>query len=58
MHHQESSWREETGPEFVTSSDLKVSDVFETRKATGSELFSFLTRLHATTFILLSFFSP
>ena len=32
--------------------------VFETRKATRSELFSLLTCLHTTTFTLLSIFSP
>ena len=32
--------------------------VFETRTATGSELFSFLTCFHTTTFTLLSIFSP
>ena len=32
--------------------------VFETRTATGSELFSFLTCLHTTTFTLPSIFSP
>ena len=32
--------------------------VFETRTATGSELFSLLTCLHTTTFTLLSIFSP
>ena len=32
--------------------------VFETRTATGSELFSLLTCLHTTTFILRSIFSP
>ena len=32
--------------------------VFETRTATGSELFSLLTFLHTTTFTLLSIFSP
>ena len=32
--------------------------VFETRAATGSELFSLLTCLHTTTFTLLSIFSP
>ena len=34
------------------------SRVFETRTATGSELFSLLTCLHTTTFTLLSIFSP
>ena len=37
---------------------LQNSDVFETRTATGSELFPFQTCLHTTTFILLSIFSP
>ena len=32
--------------------------VFETRTATGSDLFSLLTCFHATTFTLLSIFSP
>ena len=32
--------------------------VFETRTATGSELFSLLTCFHTTTFTLLSIFSP
>ena len=32
--------------------------VFETRTATGSELFSLLTGLYTTTFTLLSIFSP
>ena len=32
--------------------------VFETRTATGSELFSFLTGLQITTFTLPSIFSP
>ena len=32
--------------------------VFETRTATGSELFSFLTCLHTTTFTFPSIFSP
>ena len=32
--------------------------VFETRTATGSELFSLLTCFHTTTFALLSIFSP
>ena len=32
--------------------------VFERRTATGSELFSFLTCLHTTTFALPSIFSP
>ena len=32
--------------------------VFETRTETGSELFSLLTCFHATTFTLLSIFSP
>ena len=32
--------------------------VFETRTATGSKLFSLLTCLHTTTFILLSIVSP
>ena len=32
--------------------------VFETRTATGSELFSLLTCFHSTTFTLLSIFSP
>ena len=32
--------------------------VFETRTATGSELFSLLTWPHTTTFTLLSIFSP
>ena len=32
--------------------------VFETRTATGSELFSLLTGFHTTTFTLLSIFSP
>ena len=32
--------------------------VFEKRTATGSELFSFLTCPHTTTFTLLSIFSP
>ena len=34
------------------------SHVFETRTATGSELFSLLTYFHTTTFTLLSIFSP
>ena len=34
------------------------SHVFETRTATGSELFSLLTCSHTTTFTLLSIFSP
>ena len=34
------------------------SRVFETKTATGSELFSLLTCFHATTFTLLSIFSP
>ena len=32
--------------------------VFERRTATGSELFSLLTCLHATTFTFLGIFSP
>ena len=32
--------------------------VFETRTATGSELFSLFTCLHTTTFTLLNIFSP
>ena len=32
--------------------------IFKTRTATGSELFSLLTRLHTTTFTLPSIFSP
>ena len=38
--------------------ELPSMRVFETRKATGSELFSFLTCLHTTTFALPSIFSP
>ena len=45
------------------SKDLKFvgslrTRVFETRTATGSELFSLLTCPHTTTFTLLSIFSP
>ena len=32
--------------------------VFDTRTATGSELFSLLTCVHTTTFTLISIFSP
>ena len=38
--------------------ELLSTRVFETRTATGSELFSLLTCLHATTFTLPSIFSP
>ena len=34
------------------------TNVFETRTATGSELFSLLTCPHKTTFTLISIFSP
>ena len=37
---------------------LSTRAVFETRTATGSELFSLLTCLQTTTFTLLSIFSP
>ena len=44
----------------VNSVTARIVDlsVFETRTATGSKLFSLLTCLHTTTFILLSIISP
>ena len=43
---------------FVSLWSLSCTRVFEARTATGSELFSFLTCPHTTTFTLLSIFSP
>ena len=45
------------GPILATLGSLSTS-VFETRTATGSELFSLLTCPHTVTFTLLSIFSP
>ena len=45
---------------YVTTLQIKSlsTRVFETRTATGSELFSLLTCSHTTTFTLLTIFSP
>ena len=41
----------------MNASNTPKGDAFEHRKATGIELFSYLTRVHTATIILLSIFS-
>ena len=56
-HFSSFSWVLDDRRRIMTIRSLSTH-VFETRTATGSELFSLLTRFHTTKFTLLSIFSP